>query len=468
MNLLQYSVPLTFSWRTALRLVQVFTVTLLAMMVVILSTSSHTYAAGPDPDGDPVPFVQPGLQIGGRSEIRLVDLGATVTCGAHYWLDVAGDVDIVDALLVRLLRADGTFFAERRAFVGFVGQLGNGSDFSKWDPKTYELVYCVDAARTTPGSGAQFCVNETPIVEGGDEWKLAWFMATYRPIIYELPTWDLLDCQTNNLYCQARVQTAARQLAVWHLIHGSVPDPNDPTGAEPAVDAAVLAVYDALLKSIPSEPPLFYTDDPLHLAIEPASDSSILPGGEAQTVRVRLTKGTANPVPLPDTTVDLKSTLGQVAPSQAQTDAEGYATFTITSKAGGTAELSATATVTVPQVIRYDASNVAATDDQAQGLTVQAPVTVTATATKTWVQTHPGISLQKTVDSASGIFSVGQEVTFTIAVRNTGDTTLVTVPITDVYDGEFLQYVRTSLSTPDVNFVDPTTLGGNPGLERYY
>ena len=285
-------------------------------------------------------------------------------------------------------------------------------------------------------------------------------MATYRPVIYELPTWDLLDCKANNLYCQARVQTAARQLAVWHLIHGSVPDPNDPTGAEPAVDAAVLAVYDALLKSIPSEPPLFYTDDPLHLAIEPASDSSILPGGEAHTVRVRLTKGTPNPVPLPDYKVDLQSTLGQVVPSHAQTDAEGYATFTITSKAGGTAELSATATVTVPQVIRYDASNVAATDDQAQGLTVQAPVTVTATATKTWVQTHPGISLQKTVDSASGIFSVGQEVTFTIAVRNTGDTTLVTVPITDVYDGEFLQYVRTSLNTPDVNFVDPTTREG--------
>ena len=61
------------------------------------------------------PFVQPGLQIGGRSEIRLVDLGATVTCGAHYWLDVAGATDVIDALLVRLLHADGTFFAERRA-----------------------------------------------------------------------------------------------------------------------------------------------------------------------------------------------------------------------------------------------------------------------------------------------------------------------------------------------------------------
>ncbi len=72
--------------------------------------------------------------------------------------------------------------------------------------------------------------------------------------------------------------------------------------------------------------------------------------------------------------------------------------------------------------------------------------------------TDPRISISKTVtDPADGLVAVGQEVTFTIRLRNEGDTTIVTIPVHDLYEANILTYVRTSISAPQV------TVNGNDG-----
>ncbi|MEZ4830966.1 MAG: hypothetical protein R2873_03005 [Caldilineaceae bacterium] len=63
--------------------------------------------------------------------------------------------------------------------------------------------------------------------------------------------------------------------------------------------------------------------------------------------------------------------------------------------------------------------------------------------------TRPEVTIVKTVtDPANGFVSIGEPVTFTIAVTNTGDTTLVVVEVVDIYPPDELQYLRSSLTTP--------------------
>ncbi|MGB5049331.1 MAG: SdrD B-like domain-containing protein [Caldilineaceae bacterium] len=66
--------------------------------------------------------------------------------------------------------------------------------------------------------------------------------------------------------------------------------------------------------------------------------------------------------------------------------------------------------------------------------------------------TNPAIGINKTTTSpANGIVALGGEVIFTIRVENKGDTTLVKIPVQDIYEADVIEYVRTSISTPSIN-----------------
>lgn len=66
--------------------------------------------------------------------------------------------------------------------------------------------------------------------------------------------------------------------------------------------------------------------------------------------------------------------------------------------------------------------------------------------------TNPAIGISKSTTSpADGIVTVGEEVVFTILLQNLGDTTLVQIPVVDLYEANILEYVSTNISAPTVN-----------------
>jgi YVTN family beta-propeller protein len=72
--------------------------------------------------------------------------------------------------------------------------------------------------------------------------------------------------------------------------------------------------------------------------------------------------------------------------------------------------------------------------------------------------TNPAIGISKvTTSPADGIVAVGDEVVFTIQLQNLGDTTLVRIPVVDLYEANVLEYVSTNISAPTV------TVSGNDG-----
>jgi len=66
--------------------------------------------------------------------------------------------------------------------------------------------------------------------------------------------------------------------------------------------------------------------------------------------------------------------------------------------------------------------------------------------------TNPAIGIVKTTTSpANGVVNLNGEVVFTVRITNLGDTTLVKIPVQDIYEANIIQFVRTSISTPSVN-----------------
>ncbi|RME53685.1 MAG: YncE family protein [Caldilineae bacterium] len=64
--------------------------------------------------------------------------------------------------------------------------------------------------------------------------------------------------------------------------------------------------------------------------------------------------------------------------------------------------------------------------------------------------TNPAIGISKrTTSPANGIVALGEEVVFTIRITNKGDTTLVKIPVQDIYEANILEFVRTNISAPD-------------------
>ncbi len=188
---------------------------------------------------------------------------------------------------------------------------------------------------------------------------------------------------------QNRINQAARQAAVWHFSNGIVLDMANPTTEGPAVDAAVASAYTALLAEInainPDNPPAILTPGPLAMSVDPVAAINQLPTEPGHPFTVTLSKGG---LPLPGIQVQVASNFGLFDQTTATTDAKGEATFTISSNVAGTANITATAVVTVPRsleyVVREDPIAV-----QPFGIPSSTVETITATASKEWRNAPP-------------------------------------------------------------------------------
>ncbi|HRJ41566.1 MAG TPA: SdrD B-like domain-containing protein, partial [Caldilineaceae bacterium] len=67
--------------------------------------------------------------------------------------------------------------------------------------------------------------------------------------------------------------------------------------------------------------------------------------------------------------------------------------------------------------------------------------------------TDPKIGINKTTTSPTGPVDLNGEILFTIRVTNLGDTTLVKIPVQDLYEANIIQFVRTNISAPSVSVV---------------
>lgn len=64
--------------------------------------------------------------------------------------------------------------------------------------------------------------------------------------------------------------------------------------------------------------------------------------------------------------------------------------------------------------------------------------------------TDPGVQIQKSLSGATAsILDVGEEITFTIRITNSGDTRLVTIPVQDLFDETVLGFLSASIPPTD-------------------
>jgi hypothetical protein len=198
------------------------------------------------------------------------------------------------------------------------------------DGGTVVYGYCVDSTEARR-SGITVCLL-API----DDIRLSYLIAKYPP--------DTQD----------RINQAARQAAVWHFSNGINLDLANATTEGPAVDAAVVSVYTALLNEIsaidPANPPAILAPGPLDLAIDPVAATNQLPTEPDHPITVTLTKGG---LPLAGIEVQVTSNFGVFDQSTATTDDKGEAQFVISSNLTGTAAITATASVTIPVAYEY-------------------------------------------------------------------------------------------------------------------
>jgi hypothetical protein len=183
------------------------------------------------------------------------------------------------------------------------------------------------------------------------------------------------------------INQAARQAAIWHYSNGKNLASPDATTADAATDAAVLAVYNALLAEVDAidwtNPPAIMQPGALAMSISPATAVNQLPGQSAHQITVTVTKGS---LPLPGIQVQVGSSFGQFSQTAGTTNASGQVQFTISSTTPGTANITASAVVTVPSSVEYV---VQTNPDTMQpfGIPSNTVQTLTATASKEWQST---------------------------------------------------------------------------------
>jgi len=128
-------------------------------------------------------------------------------------------------------------------------------------------------------------------------------------------------------------EAAARQAAIWYFSDGWVI--NSP--------ANVAARTQAIIASVPQ--PLYLPLNPPSLAITPSSVVNTLPD---ETIAFQLT-ATQDGQPAAALLVDLTTTFGVLSSAQVTTDADGKASFTLSSNATGAATVTAKAHFTLPR-----------------------------------------------------------------------------------------------------------------------
>jgi hypothetical protein len=196
---------------------------------------------------------------------------------------------------------------------------------------------------TLDGSGDKlnnFCLDlersvfNVPYCQAGDpaDPRLVYLIDKYPPIL------------TN------RLLQAGRQAAVWHYTNGVDLRQPDATTEGPAVDAAVIAAYEAILLDVnstidPQDPPAEYIQGPVALSLTPTDAVHILPGSPDHNFKVTLTRGNK---PLVGYTVAVTSTFGTLNRTSAETDSNGEAAFVLSSQEYGQANITASITVTLP------------------------------------------------------------------------------------------------------------------------
>jgi hypothetical protein len=225
--------------------------------------------------------------------------------------------------------------------------------------------YCVDSTEARL-SGITVCLL-API----NDIRLTYLIAKYPP--------TPLD----------RISQAAQQAAIWHFSNGINLDLADATTEGPAVDAAVVSAYTALLDEInaidPENPPAILSPGPLDLAIDPVAATNQLPAEPDHPITVTLTKGG---LPLAGIQVQVASNFGVFDQATATTDNKGEAQFVISSNLTGTANITATALVTLPVAYEYVVKDnpIRLQPFGIPGGTVE---TVSATASKEWRTAPP-------------------------------------------------------------------------------
>ncbi|MGC8879601.1 MAG: SdrD B-like domain-containing protein [Anaerolineae bacterium] len=278
--------------------------------------------------------------------LRPAALTGTV-CATHTWWSSSQSVWVTNGTITRTI--------------------GTPPSRLTFDDGKVAYAFCTDISHGL-SSDQRMCLDSSFF----SDWRVAWLVTNYPPITTD------------------QVKQAARQAAVWHFTDGYTLTVNN-------LNDDIRNAYWAILASIPPAPPPEYQPGNVDIVIEPANATNFLPGQEVHPLTVRLTKGGQ---PLIGYTVSVSASRGTLDKNSGTTDATGSVPFTLTNGTGfsGTAYITATARVTLPAGSRF----VHATDPlgkQRLVLGQSTPVTVTATARKTWISATNVIIAHKFEDS---------------------------------------------------------------------
>ncbi|MCS7261629.1 MAG: SpaA isopeptide-forming pilin-related protein, partial [Anaerolineae bacterium] len=306
---------------------------LLAVVLGMLLTgvALMLLALGEPAYAQPAPPVRQPVEAVMMPSLRPAVLTGTV-CATHTWWPSYQSVEVTNGTTTRTI--------------------GTPPSRLTFDDGTVAYAFCTDIHHGL-SSGARMCLDSGFF----SDWRVAWLVTNYPPIT------------TDN------VQQAARQAAVWYFTDGYTLTANNPSG--------VRSAYWSILASIPLTPPPEYQPGNVDLVIEPANATNFLPGQEIHPFAARLTKGGQ---PLVGYTVHVTASRGTLDKHNGTTDVTGRVPFTLTNATSfsGTAHITATARVTLPAGSRFvHATNPLGSQRLVLGQSV--PVTVTATARKTWI-----------------------------------------------------------------------------------
>lgn len=319
-------------------------------------------------------------------------LGEGSLCVTHTWVDVTS------------YKVKGTIGSTPKEFLTARSKL-------TFPDNSVKYAFCTDIHHTV-GSNQTYCLDSGFY----SDWRIAWLVNNYPPIE---------DQELN----------AARQAAVWHFSDGFNLSQSDPTTSnDPSIDSEVLTHYNAILSSIPAQMPPEYGAGNVSITITPQNATNFLPGQEAHSFTVTLTKGSQ---PLAGKTINVSTTFGTLDQTSKVTDANGQASFTVTSSADGSATLTATAKVLVPAGSRFLHQS---DPNGKQRLVLGEPITTTvqATASKTWVNATNLIIAHKFEDkNYNGVQDAGEPNlegwTFTLTDPNGNTVTATTNALGKAY-----------------------------------
>ncbi|MGQ9786373.1 MAG: SdrD B-like domain-containing protein, partial [Anaerolineae bacterium] len=323
-----------------MRLVTAVTLGLLLTIVAIaLVAPGNTAYAQP---AQPVRQQVKGIEVPGLKPAVLTGS----VCATHTWLSSSQSVTVTNGTITRTI--------------------GTPPSKLTFDDGRIAYAFCTDINHRL-SSNQRMCLDS----DFFSDWRVAWLVTNYPPT-------------TTN-----KVQQAARQAAVWHFTDGYTLTLSNRQDVRDA--------YLSILESIPSTPPPEYQSGNVDIVIDPANATNFLPGQEVHSFAVRLTKGGR---PLVGYTISVTASQGTLDESSGETNATGRVPFTLTNETGvsETAFITATARVTLPAGSRFShATNPSGAQRLVLGKSV--PVTVTATARKTWISATNVIIAHKFEDA---------------------------------------------------------------------